>query len=85
MNAKEIKTFNELKNEVLDIKESLEIIKVCIMGDPKKPIEEPGLVGIIGNNKRWKNNVNKSLVYVIPISTGLAMRAIWTWIIGLGK
>ena len=83
MNAKEIKTFNELKNEVIDIKESVQTIKICIMGDEKKP-EDTGLVGIVSNNKRWRTNVNKSLVYLIPVSTGLALKAIWSWVIGRG-
>ena len=85
MNAKEIKTFGQLKNEVVGIKEDLDIIKICLMGNPKKPIEEPGLVGIISNGHRWRMNVNKSLVYLIPVSTLLLGKALWTWILGLGK
>jgi len=85
MNAKEIKTFNELKNEVISISEDVQTIKICILGNPKKPIEEPGLVGIVSNNKRWRTNVNKSLVYLIPVTTGIALKTFWAWIIGLGK
>jgi len=84
MNAKEIKTFNELKNEVIDIKESINTIKICIMGNPEKPLEEPGLVGIVGNNKRWRTNVNKALLYLVPVSTGLVLRSVWLWITGRG-
>ncbi len=82
MNKKEITTINELNNEVLDMKEDINTIKICLMGNPKKPIDEPGLVGIISNGKRWRGNVNKSLIYLIPISTGLAMRALWSWVTG---
>ena len=85
MNAKEIKTFNELKNEVISISEDVQTIKICILGNPKKPIEEPGLVGIVSNNKRWRTNVNKSLVYLIPVTTGIALKTFWAWIMGLGK
>ncbi len=82
MNRKEIKTFDELKNEVLDIKEDVSDIKICLLGNPKKPLEEPGLVGVIGNNKRWRTKVNKTLTFLIPVSIGLAIRALWTWILG---
>jgi hypothetical protein len=82
MNRKEIKTFDQLKNEVLDIKEDVTIIKTCLLGNPKRPLEEPGLVGVIGNNKRWRRSVNKTLTFLIPVSVGLAVRAIWTWILG---
>ncbi len=82
MNRKEIKTFGQLKNEVLDIKEDVAEIKICLLGNPKKPLEEPGLVGVIGNNKRWVKNVNKALTFLIPVSVGLAIRATWTWILG---
>ncbi len=84
MNKKEIETFNELKNEVIDIKDAVSTIKVCLMGDDKDP-ESRGLVGIVSNNKRWRGNVNKSLVYLIPISTGLAIKTLWAWITGIGK
>ena len=81
MNKKEIDTFNELKNEVIDIKEDVSTIKTCLMGDEKDP-ESRGLVGIVSNNKRWRRNVNKSLVYLVPISTGLTIKTLWSWIMG---
>ena len=80
MNKKEIKTFGQLKNEVLDIRDDVADIKLCLMGNPKKPLEEPGLVGIISNNKRWRKNVNKALTFFVPVSVGLTIRAIWLWI-----
>ena len=82
MDKKEVNTFNELKNEVLEISKDVAEIKLCLLGNPKKPLEEPGLVGVIGNNKRWVKNVNKTLTFLIPVSVGLAVRAIWTWILG---
>lgn len=82
MNRKEIKTFGQLKNEVLDIREDVADIKICLMGNPKKPLQEPGLVGIIQNNKRWRKNVNKALTFFIPVTAGLTIRAIWSWILG---
>lgn len=82
MNKGEIKTFDQLKNEVLNIKEDVSDIKICLLGNPKRPLEEPGLVGVIGNNKRWVKNVNKALTLLVPVSVGLTIRAIWTWLIG---
>ena len=84
MNTKEVKTFNELKNEVIDIKKSVETIRVCLMGKDNNA-KSTGLVGMVSNNHRWRMNVNKSLVYLIPVSTLLLGKALWTWILGLGK
>ena len=80
MNRREIKTFDQLKNEVLDIKEDVTDIKLCLLGNPKKPLEEPGLVGVISNNKRWRNVVNKVLGGTGTISLGLLIKAFFEYI-----
>lgn len=82
MNQKEIKTFGQLKNEVADMKEDVKTIKVCLLGNPKKPIEEPGLVGVISNGKRWQSNVNKVLTFFVPVTAGVAIKVIYNWITG---
>lgn len=80
MNRREIKTFDQLKNEVLDIKEDVGDIKLCLLGNPKKPLEEPGLVGVISNNKRWRNVVNKVLGGTGTISIGLLVKEFFEYI-----
>ena len=80
MNRKEIKTFDQLRNEVIDIKGDVHIIKTCLMGNPEKPLEEPGLVGVISNNKRWRNLVNKVLGGTGIISISLLVKEFFEYI-----
>ncbi len=80
MNRKEIKTFDQLRNEVIDIKEDVSDIKICLLGNPKKPLEEPGLVGVISNNKRWRTLVNKVLGGTGIISLSLLIKEIFGYI-----
>ena len=86
MNAKDIKDVRDVKVVMEQIETSLtnqtdavQEIKLALFGKDK---DDGGLFADVRNNKRWKGNVNKSLLYLVPVSTGLAMRALWAWVTG---
>ena len=60
MNKNEIGTFNDMKNVVKNTAETVDEIRICLLGDPKKP-DSLGLRGDVRNNVRWRTKVNKTL------------------------
>ncbi len=60
MNAKDIEEFQDMKRTVKTSAKILTDISICLMGKPDDR-DDLGLVGDVRNNKRWKNNVNKTL------------------------
>jgi len=68
MNANDIKDLRDVKEVIADMERKfaetgidIKIIKHCLLGKPDDN-NDLGLVGDVRNNKRWKNNVNKSLM-----------------------
>ena len=80
MNAKDCRDLQELINVVADIQESVVVdlrdIKICLLGDPKDR-NDMGLAGDVRNNKKWKDNVQKTLTALGITTLTLFVKAIW--------
>ena len=88
MNSKDIKDIKDVKNVIGDMEtkfdgviDNIKVIKKCLMGDEEN-WEDGGLIGVVKNNKRWKGNVQKSLVAIGGISLTTFIKVAWNFFTG---
>ena len=88
MNANDIKDLRDVKEVIADMERKfdetgtdIKIIKHCLMGKPDDN-DDLGLVGDVRNNKRWKGNVNKSLVTISGLTLTTFLKLSWDFITG---
>lgn len=82
MNQKEIKTFNEMKNVMESIAETVKNIDVTLNGK-KGDRHDLGLVGDVRNNVKWRNTVQKWMGILGISVIGLVAKDIWKFIKGI--
>jgi len=88
MNAKDIKDIKDVKSVMEQIESNIATncknitdIKIALMGDPKDR-GDGGLFQDVRNNKRWKNNVNKTLVTFGLLSITSFIKLTWDYVTG---
>ena len=88
MNANDIKDLRDVKEVIGTMEKTftsteadIKLIKHCLMGKPDDN-DDLGLVGDVRNNKRWKGNVNKSLVTIGGLTFASIFKLTWDFITG---